>query len=166
MYVHDIIFVFCRGDCNVILGHTVIPLWSVITQSVSEVSLTPVHLFSCKFVYRQIICVCIEETELPLAPHAQGENRKCFVAKSLIAEVKRLLPQKHFHPKMLSTRHVSLSWSWSGLSFLPMVLNTSIFMELFRKSNMFCTYILFLMFLLAKEKSQFDSLCFPHILPK
>lgn len=110
------------------------------------------------------LSVCVEETELPSCP--QGENRKCFVAKSLIAEVEQLLPQEYSHPKMLSTWHTSLSWSWSGLSFLPTVLNRSIFMELFRKSNMFCTYILLLMFLLAKEKSQFDSLCFPHILPK
>lgn len=67
---------------------------------------------------------------------------------------------------MLSTWHENLIWSWSGLGFLPMVLNRCIFMELFRKSNMCCTYILILMFLLAKEKSQSDSLCFPHILPK
>lgn len=100
-----------------------------------------------------------------LAP-SQEENRKYFVAKSLIAEVEQLLPQKCFHPKMLSTWHENLIWSWSGLGFLPMVLNRCIFMELFRKSNMCCTYILILMFLLAKEKSQSDSLCFPHILPK
>lgn len=123
---------------EVIISSHKVKLWSRCdqkSQTVSGVALTSVYLFSCKFVYCQTIWVCLWNNRTPTLSYPQGENRKCFVAKSLIAEVKQLLQQKHFYPKMLATWHVSLSWSWSGLSFLPVVLNRSIFMELFRKKQ-------------------------------
>lgn len=154
----DIIFSWRRDAQNVTFGNTAILLWSEVTQNIGGVAWAATTYFHVNLsIAKWFVCVYGRSRTVP-----QGENRKCFVGMNLISEVEQILPQKHFRPSVLSIWHVCLSWSWLRLSFLPMVLNRSIFMGLLRKSGMLCTYILFLTSLFSMEKSYSDSLFSTH----